>query len=333
MKKYINRIISWFKGKIASYKFKKKIKLVKATFKSADSKITNQLIDNAAVDLLDTSNYNSTTAKRELIFKIAVDTIRKILPLRNIVGIKPMSGPVDIVKMLAVTTTGEDNRMSVEVISNIVAARSRRLRAALNMDDIHSLRNSSIRDEIIDAISTEVAAEIAEEMLRIIEANSFTIGHPDISAFEPDDHFITNIYKEANYIAGRSRRGIANVMITSPMIATVIMANSKDFTPAKDNPTISDMPYLRYAGSLGRLSMFVNPLIDDKVILGYVEQNNSEIIDAGFVFAPYKMVISAGEVADPRTLENTCRFITRFGTPENVAEISKYYTTISVKVV
>jgi hypothetical protein len=198
-----------------------------------------------------------------------------------------------------------------------------------------NLEKSFIKDEIIDALSSEIAREISVEIFNIVEKASHKVELPDLDSAVSNKDFINNIYKEANNIARRSRRGVANVILVSPMVATAIIANASDFKMASDR--LSNASFMTHLGSLGRIEIFVNPLMEDKIILGYLNDadrmSDLDIIDGGMFFVPYKVVVAAGTTIDPRNFENLFRFMTRFGSQEDMAEIEKYYTTINVKVI
>lgn len=228
-------------------------------------------------------------------------------------------------------------KMSLEVISQVVEAQSRKLQAGWTieaMQDLNSQHGLDIENEMTKALSAEVVQEIDAEIINDLLALAGTVRAYDFSAtgtpnYAPafvGDRFAnlaSVINAVANEIARKTRRGAGNFIVVSPMIVSVLQTAAKAvFAPAVEgsfkgpnntslvgtlNSTIKVYSYLWNQAQPGSSA----PNGTDKILVGYKGGNGET--DAGYFYCPYVPVMSSGVIVNPVTFQPVMSLMTRYG--------------------
>tara|TARA_R110000868_G_scaffold55184_2_gene171631 strand:+ start:2180 stop:3886 length:1707 start_codon:yes stop_codon:yes gene_type:complete len=121
------------------------------------------------------------------------------------------------------------------------------------------------------------------------------------------NHASQDIYKT-------TLRGPGNVLITSPVIATMLESASKleGGLAREDGPTNTTGSQITYKGKFaGKYDLVVDPMFpDDEIIVGY---KGSSPMDAGFFYCPYIPLQPLDTVVDPETFQPRKGILTRYG--------------------
>ena len=121
------------------------------------------------------------------------------------------------------------------------------------------------------------------------------------------NHASQDIYKT-------TLRGPGNVLITSPLIATMLESAAKleGGLAREDGPTNTTASQITYKGKFaGKYDLVVDPMFpDDEIIVGY---KGSSPMDAGFFYCPYIPLQPLDTVVDPETFQPRKGILTRYG--------------------
>ena len=121
------------------------------------------------------------------------------------------------------------------------------------------------------------------------------------------NHASQDIYKT-------TLRGPGNVLITSPVIATMLESAAKleGGLAREDGPTNTTGSQITYKGKFaGKYDLVVDPMFpDDEIIVGY---KGSSPMDAGFFYCPYIPLQPLDTVVDPETFQPRKGILTRYG--------------------
>ena len=121
------------------------------------------------------------------------------------------------------------------------------------------------------------------------------------------NHASQDIYKT-------TLRGPGNVLITSPVIATMLESAAKleGGLPSDAGPTNTTGSQITYKGKFaGKYDLVVDPMFpDDEIIVGY---KGSSPMDAGFFYCPYIPLQPLDTVVDPETFQPRKGILTRYG--------------------
>ena len=135
------------------------------------------------------------------------------------------------------------------------------------------------------------------------------------------NHASQDIYKT-------TLRGPGNVLITSPVIATMLESAAKleGGLAREDGPTNTTGSQISYKGKFaGKYDLVVDPMFpDDEIIVGY---KGSSPMDAGFFYCPYIPLQPLDTVVDPETFQPRKGILTRYGKVA-VQPASRFYRVI-----
>ena len=135
------------------------------------------------------------------------------------------------------------------------------------------------------------------------------------------NHASQDIYKT-------TLRGPGNVLITSPVIATLLESAAKleGGLAREDGPTNTTASQITYKGKFaGKYDLVVDPMFpDDEIIVGY---KGSSPMDAGFFYCPYIPLQPLDTVVDPETFQPRKGILTRYGKAA-VQPASRFYRVI-----
>ncbi len=242
-------------------------------------------------------------------------------------------------------------KMSLEVVSQAVEAKSRKLQAGWTieaMQDLQAQHGLDIESEMTQALSAEIVQEIDAEIITDLLALAGTVntfdGNPAggfgggaagnyAPAYVGDR--LANLGVIINYvtneIARRTRRGAGNFIVVSPLVVSVLQSAAKSvFAPAIEgsfkgpnntmlvgtlNGTIKVYSYLwNTAGTgvdLGAAAASPQVGVDDVILVGYKGGNGET--DTGYFYAPYIPLMSSGVVVNPLTFQPVVSLMTRYG--------------------
>ena len=222
--------------------------------------------------------------------------------------------------------------MGFTIEKSTVAARTRQLKAEYSMElaqDLKAIHGLDAESELANILSTEILAEINQEVIRTIN-NSAKIGSDgpvgadgifdlvaDADGRWAVEKFQSLAYQlevQANKIATETRRGKGNFVICSPNVASAL-ASTGALKFGGDGVINADAMGNTFAGTLnGRLKVYIDAYSSvDYATVGY---KGSNAYDAGLYYCPYvplTMVRAVGEA----TFQPKIAFKTRYGIKAN----------------
>ena len=185
--------------------------------------------------------------------------------------------------------------------------------------------------------SDELAAEDASGLQRrysniyVMDLNRFADSG---TSFAPQTlgHLYSNVLALINFastdIYRTTLRGPGNVLITSPVIASMLESAAKleGGLATADGPTNMAGNQIQYVGKFaGKYDLVVDPMFpEDEIIVGY---KGSNAMDAGFFYCPYIPVQPLDTVVDPETFQPRKGILTRYGKVA-VQPASRFYRVI-----
>lgn len=255
----------------------------------------------------------------------------------EIVGFQPMRGPVGLIYTLRYKDLDNPKKMCLEVVSEAVEAKSRKLKASWALEaqqDMMAIHGKDITEEISKATGNEIIHEITAEILHriILNSDTKTIKIPNLDSVNVDDvrKLTVSINMAANQIAGDTRRGAGNILVCGLEAISLLQMLPTGFVPSTEVPHST---YLAKAGTLNDCftvySSTVLPL--DMIIVGY--KGAAGDTDAGITYSPYLLGIPSGLEVDPTTFEPRIGFVSRYDIKTHKkedGEDSKYYQIIKL---
>ena len=164
----------------------------------------------------------------------------------------------------------------------------------------------------------------------VMDLNHFAV----TGTFAPQTlgHIYSNVLAMINFastdIYRTTLRGPGNVIITSPVIASMLESAAKleGGLPEKLGPTNMQGNQIQYAGKFaGKYDLIIDPMFpEDEIIVGY---KGSNAMDAGFFYCPYIPVQPLDTVVDPETFQPRKGILTRYGKVA-VQPASRFYRVI-----
>lgn len=263
--------------------------------------------------------------------RIAKHVLDHLMPLAEIIGVQPMSGPVGLVFFMRYFTSEEKTvdsitHMTLEIQSAPVEAYSRKLMSKFSPEVVMDLsaHNIDVEYELEEAIASEVAFEIVAEHLNHLVKLS---GKEENFTYVNRDSCKVSLNKMSIDIGKETRRGCGNKIVISPVMYEALdLSNDSNFVAAEPKFKISS---LFYAGTLHKtMQVYVSTAIPENTILvGY--KGGSGEVDAGYIYSPYVMLLSTGMVMNPDTFQPEMRLMTRYGL-FIMEKSSSYYKSVQV---
>lgn len=218
-------------------------------------------------------------------------------------------------------------KMTLEVLKQTVTAGSRKLQARWTpeaMQDLNASHGLNLESELTSALSSAIVSEIDNEIINDLIALAGTTESFDMNGtftgvptWVGDRHAVlgTLVAKVANEIARKTRRGPANFMVVSPLVATVLQSASKSvFAPAVQG-SFEGPNNTKLVGTLnGSIKVYTYIYHDqgtEPIVLGFKGGNGE--MDAGYFYCPYIPLMSSGVVVDPQTFNPHVSLMTRYG--------------------
>lgn len=246
-------------------------------------------------------------------------------------------------------------QITVSFEKTAVEALTRRLAAKWSVEleqDLKNMNGIDIDQELTNAMSYEIQAEIDREMIaRMIQVclnAGAGVGYSTWSAISADGRwsgerardFYNRIVVEANRVAIRNRRGAANFIIATPRICA-ILETLPNFTWMPVNGNVNTQPVgIAKVGSVGgRFQIYRDTRTEaqingyggnyavartkpvDYALLGY---KGSEYYDSGIVYCPYIPVMVQRTIG-PNDFSPRVGLLTRYGVVDHIFGASLYY--------
>ncbi len=254
-------------------------------------------------------------------------------------------------------------KIGLEVVSQAVEAGSRKLQAGWTieaMQDLNAQHGLDIESEMTQAMSAEIVQEIDAEIITDLLSLAGTVdtwdGTTVPAGLAPNyvgDRFANLaviINRVANEIGRKTRRGVGNYMVVSPMIVSVLQSAAKSVFAPSTEGSFKGPNNTAMVGTLnGQLKVYsylwnqAQPGADaypalaptqDQVLVGYKGGNGET--DTGYFYAPYIPLMSSGVIVNPITFQPVVSLMTRYGktafTDTNVSlgNSADYYGKIGV---
>jgi hypothetical protein len=242
-------------------------------------------------------------------------------------------------------------QLQLEILKQTVTAGSRKLQAKWSveaMQDLSSQHGLDLEAEITSALSAEIVSEIDNEILNDLRLLAGTVETFDMAStsFTGTPHYVGDrfavlgvlINKVAMEIARKTRRGAANFIVVSPLVASVLQSASKAvFAPAVQG-SFEGPNNTKLIGTLnGSIKVYTYIYHDqgtEPIVLGYKGGNGE--MDTGYFYCPYIPLMSSNVVIDPTTYNPQVSLMTRYGkatfvdTATSLGNSSDYYGRINV---
>lgn len=207
--------------------------------------------------------------------------------------------------------------------TTMLTAKSRKLQAGWTieaMQDMKAFHGLDIEEEIAKAIASETVHEIIAEIIQKIKDESQTVDldfnqssffEMSMDGFNPDfsarmRQIGDAIRKASLAIAEDTSRGMANIVIASPVTVALMQADrTLDFKLPNEGEADKEEFNLRYAGTLNNtVKVYMSMCFganDDGFIIGY---RGTEVdSDSGLIYAPYIPLMPTGPVVNPTTFQ------------------------------
>jgi hypothetical protein len=254
--------------------------------------------------------------------------------------------------------TGQIPQMTIEFEKTAVEAGTRRLAAKWSVEleqDLKNMNGIDIDNELTNAMSYEVQAEIDREMvMRMIQIALNAGFGPGWTTWSPasadgrwlgerNRDFYQKVLVEANRIAVRNRRGAANFIIATPTVCSIleVMPEFK-FMPVNSTVSTQQVGVSKVGTLAGRFTIYRDTRTESQqpwtrpgvrasrleyALLGY---KGSEYYDTGIVYCPYIPVMVQRTIG-PNDFTPRVGLMTRYGVVDHLFGAELYYHVIIIK--
>jgi len=253
-------------------------------------------------------------------------------------------------------------QITVSFEKTAVEALTRRLAAKWSVEleqDLKNMNGIDIDQELTNAMSYEIQAEIDREMIaRMIQVclnAGAGVGYSTWSAISADGRwsgerardFYNRLVVEANRVAIRNRRGAANFIIATPRICA-ILETLPNFSWMPVNGNVNTQPVgIAKVGSVGgRFQIYRDTRTEAQTTTSYAQGANlnggygttrsttvdyallgykgSEYYDSGIVYCPYIPVMVQRTIG-PNDFSPRVGLLTRYGVVDHIFGANLYY--------
>jgi len=236
------------------------------------------------------------------------------------------------------------NDLTVTVQSSVIYAKSRKLRALWTLEtdqDLETMHNLSVGDQIADALQYEIGAEIDREVLYYLKqlaqaggAYTWTYttgGGPGADGrWEQEIYrtFYTKLLAASNDIARSTRRGAGNWVIASPRVCAMLESMSEFVSSVVDEDINTAQVGVSKVGRCGRFTVYRDMYenTNDYAIVGYKGAGGA---DSGLVFCPY-VPIMLSRATSQDSFNPRMGVMSRYALATNLFGAENYYRYISV---
>lgn len=263
------------------------------------------------------------------------------------------SGVAEILKNFELTANIP--QMTLDFFKTAVEAGTRRLAARWSVEleqDIKNMNGIDIDNELTNAMSYEIQAEIDREMIMRMVQIALKAGSGQGYSFwspvsadgrwlgERNRDFYQKIIVEANRIAIRNRRGAANFIVSTPRVCSILeMLPEFAFMPVNGNVNTSPTGIAKVGTLGGRFTVYrdtrteaqyqvgTRSTVLEYALLGY---KGPEFYDTGIVYCPYIPVMVQRTIG-PNDFAPRVGLMTRYGVVDHIFGANLYYHVIIVK--
>jgi hypothetical protein len=280
--------------------------------------------------------------------KAAFDQISMV----GLVGILPMSGPIDQAAFLSMTIPEDQpaevsvsssdeakssldglpdavpgRRMSLSLINKAISAGSSRLSVSYSstaVDDLVRTTGMS-QDAATDAMAKILGQEIGFELDARLLSQVSRLASPLKATAAP--RIDIQINQAANQIARDTRRGPGNWVVLSNEAYNALraIASSSTFVPFPNAVTTG---VLTHVGTMnGSIKVYV---VQEGIIQGVLVGYKGSEVDCGIKYMPYVPVMTSGIVMNPVTFEPIVGMLTREAIAHN-DNAENYYVKFDIE--
>jgi hypothetical protein len=245
-------------------------------------------------------------------------------------------------------------QMTIGFEKTAVEAGTRRLAAKWSVEleqDVRNMNGIDIDNEMTNAMSYEIQAEIDREMIMRMIQVTLTAGRgKGYSIWEPasadgrwmgerNRHFYQKILVEANRVAIRNRRGAANFIVATPSVCAMLESLPEfQFMPVTSSVNTQPVGIAK----LGTLASRFNVYRDTRTEAQYVSGSRSgidyallgykgpEFFDTGIIYCPY-IPVMVQRTIDPVRFNPIVGLMTRYGVVDHLFGADLFYHTVIVK--
>lgn len=260
----------------------------------------------------------------ELSANVAASVIAQIEPL---VGVQPMRGPVDVVKMLWL----KDGKLVLE--DRPVEATSRKLQTGLAVKDAKHLI-SLFRNEHATSQLRMTSEEIASEIVREVILDLLGISNHDNTnltdvAITPG--LLRSKMLELSETIGELTTRAGNFAVGDKRMLE-LLKELEDFDAIPEDE-VKTWDEVHYVGTLAKTirvycTKYETPYYGDAtVVVGYrgFSETDANQSDAAYIICPYVPVLCGGIVMNPVTYQPVATFLTRYGKRVNAEPEQERY--------
>lgn len=319
--RYLGTIVTASKRVLRKRLLERKAAQLLSTVAETDKLVYSTVLDNAVKSLNEQYDLpNNTTDEMALTLLEANKRILdKLKPLFVVFGIQPITRPVGEVFVMRMKEDKNEQdelmttkSVTMEVVKELVSAKSRKLTASWSLEavqDMQMFHGVDVANALIEALSSEVALEIASDLIGSVKASSAT---------QKGDTVLNTIRRQRIQIAKDTVRGMGNVAIASP--DTIFQFFTDNGVSIDANTNFNEV--LQYVGEfegVSYYSSFAQSLKDGGFILMYTGSAESTI-DKPYVFSPYALLMSNGVTVDPLSFVPRITLYSRYGICVNKEE-------------
>tara|TARA_R110000765_G_scaffold7963_4_gene26086 strand:+ start:92014 stop:93486 length:1473 start_codon:yes stop_codon:yes gene_type:complete len=248
-------------------------------------------------------------------------------------------------------------QMVISFEKTAVEAGTRRLAAKWSVEleqDVRNMNGIDIDNEMTNAMSYEIQAEIDREMIMRMVQVTLSAGHGQgYTIWEPasadarwsgerNRHFYQKLLVEANRVAIRNRRGAANFIVATPNVCAMLEALPEfAFMPVSGNVNTQPVGIAKLGTLAGRFNIYRDTRTEaqyqqgqrtagqavDYALLGY---KGPEFFDTGIIYCPYIPVMIQRTI-DPVRFNPITGLMTRYGVVDHLFGADLFYHTVIVK--
>lgn len=296
------------------------------------NQVINTIIDNISKSLEQAPAPGNTHNVAKLTLAIN-GYVAKLLfeNLQPLINIQPMTGPVSQIFAMQYKHNEDVNRLTLEVVKNVVEARSYRLSAAWSLEAVQegTIYGLDLEAELMQALGQEIAHEYYHNVFHTLKQLGGEQPFADIAIDNETDpnSVIVNIMRACNDIGKKTRRGCGNTILCGLEVGAWLYNLMKDVTNDDANeqqmqPYLSSEQYyvdtsgreIKYIGTLnGTIRVYVADFMKpEDVIVGY---RGASEIDGGYTLCPYQPAV----FSLTNTYEPVMTTMTRYGQYFNTA--------------
>ena len=279
---------------------------------------------------------------------IILPAVRRIFadfPIRNLVGVQPISELVGTVHSLEYRSVdceptkgffgepGHSTKLEINIVEHKVAVGARKLDSCytpVTDEDLVHACGINIECEKIQTLTNEIRADITNEVLQDLKKLG---GEPEVvklKGSEDEQIFALGcrIRSNTSSIAMKTRRGAGNWVVVSKTMAKILSKEISAKIEIKDDYKSKNSEMLEVGTMNGVIRIFVADVPDDEILIGYKGTNGE--CDSGYFYCPHTVLMTGGFAIHPITFDPILGFMTRYGkfTTKNV---EAYYRNIKVE--